>query len=278
MTENRDQAGPVNGLNGAAAGPPVLETRNLGVRLEGKPVLEEVSLRVPAGAFLVVIGPNGGGKTTLLKVVLGFIPATSGQVLVFGAPPRRVRRQPGRLGYLPQNPRFDRSFPASALDVVLMGLTGQAGRGRRLNAAAAGRARECLALTGAGDLAHQPIGRLSGGQQQRVFIARALVTAPELLLLDEPTSDIDPAAREQLYILLARLRRELNLTIVLVSHDLVFIPRYSSMVACLNRVVHTHGKPAEVMRGAVLRKTFGCEVDLFLHGKFPHWVAEEHDH
>lgn len=256
---------------------PLLEVSGLTVRLGRRTVLEDVGLEAGKNDFLAVIGPNGGGKTTLLKAILGLVRPEKGAIRIFGLPPGKARSaDPGRIGYLPQKTLCDDSFPASALDVVLMGLSGRLGFFRPPGRPEVEKARQCLSMTGVADLAAMPFGALSGGQRQRVLIARALVTGPRLLLLDEPTADIDPAAREKFYLLLEELRAGLSLSIILVSHDIVFLPRHCRTIACLNRRIFVHGPPEKVMSAENLRLTYGCEVDLVVHGKVPHRVICEH--
>lgn len=199
------------------------------------PVLEDVSLEIYRDEFLGIIGPNGAGKTTLLKVLLGLLEPQSGSVTVFGRPPAAVRNW---IGYVPQHARIDTSVPACVLDVVLAGRISHARWGFRYARADREAALEALRQTGVADLAGRRLGTLSGGQRQRVLIARALVTQPRLLLLDEPTAGIDPAVERNLTDLLHQLNR--RLPIVIVSHDIGFVSRHLKRVACLNRRLSVH--------------------------------------
>lgn len=241
----------------------------------GNPVLDSVDLTLRRGDYLAVLGPNGGGKSTLLRLLLGMLVPTRGLVRVFGGPPARVR---GRMGYMPQllKPRVD--FPVTVRDAVLMGLAGRSARGFRFGRAereAAGRALERAGLAGQEG---RRLAELSGGQQQRAFIARALVSDPELLLLDEPTASVDAGGKVALFELLAGLNR--NMTIVCVSHDLSVVGCGVKSVACVNRTVHFHDAPE--VDADMLRMMYGgegggrCPVELIAHGRVPHRVLAEH--
>jgi zinc transport system ATP-binding protein len=233
------------------------------------PVLEDITLSIFQHDFLGIIGPNGGGKSTLLKVILGLVKPDSGSVSVFGKPPEQARN---RIGYVSQHYAFDRDFPASVRDVVMMGLYGKTGLFRRYNRedkTAVEKALERVEM-----LAHRgkQIGRLSGGQQQRVFIARALVAEPKLLLLDEPTASIDPTMQTEFYELLEELKK--NLTIVIVTHDIGAVSVYVDKIACLNRRLYYHG--SKEITPEILEATYQCPVQLIAHGTVPHRVLKEH--
>ena len=240
-----------------------------------KVILSDVTFCIDSGIFLGVIGPNGGGKTTLLKLILGVLRPGGGTVRVFGHDPsggRDFRGDHARIGYVPQRHEIDRNFPATALDVVMMGAAARAGLFRRVPAGTADRARELLGRVGVGDLADRPIGRLSGGQQQRVFIARALVTEPRLLVLDEPTVGIDSTGQIQFLHLIRDLKSELGLTVVMVSHDVGQLAHYADQMACVNGGLHWHDRAALLTR-EVLDDVYGlpwgtdpgapCEVEAY---------------
>ncbi len=216
---------------------PVVELSHVTFGYEpGQPsVLEDVTLRVDANDFLGIIGPNGGGKTTLLKMILGLFRPQHGTVRVFGRSPAQVRCQ---IGYVPQHARMDPSVPTSVLDVVLMGRLNRSSWGLWYGAEHTQAAREALRQTETEDLAHRPVATLSGGQRQRVLIARALAGDAGLLLLDEPTAGVDTHMEHGLTDLLHRLNQ--RLPIVLVSHDISFVSTHLKRVACLNRSLTCH--------------------------------------
>lgn len=237
---------------------PAIELRGVTVTLGGNRVLDRIDLTVPEGDFLGILGPNGGGKTTLARTVLGLIEPDSGRVRVLGEPPDRAH---GRVGYVPQAIVFDRDFPIRSIDVVLMGRLGKPARIGPFRRADRERAVAALRRVGIEDLAERQIGSLSGGQLQRVVIARALAADARVLLLDEPASNLDANATAALYELLAELHR--NLTIVLIDHDLGVLHRYVRTVACVNRsVFHGHVKD---LTGEVLERMYGHPVDVLHH-------------
>jgi zinc transport system ATP-binding protein len=214
----------------------------------GGPVLENVSLRAESGELLAVIGPNGGGKSTLLKILVGLLHEYSGAVSIFGRSPRDARRE-GLIGYVPQRSDAERAFPVSARQAVRMAATRRLSGWRPTPAPLRARADECLARVGAVEYADKPVGTLSGGQWQRVMIARALAITPRILALDEPLVGVDAAGQRQFSEMLRALRRDLGLTILLVTHDLRTVAGASAecdRVACLRRTLHFHSTPQGV--------------------------------
>ncbi len=253
----------------------VIDIRDLWFAYNGHTVLEAVNLSVEPGDFIAMIGPNGGGKTTLLKVMLGLLEPTRGSVSVLGGPPSGTSH---RVGYVPQNVHFNREFPISALDVVMMGRLSPGTRWARGGRNDRIAAHEALDRMGMGAYCDRRMGELSGGQRQRVLIARALATDPSLLFLDEPTASIDTRGQAELY----RLLDELNetVTIIVVSHDLMAISTHVKSVACVNRRVHYHGHPE--ITGDMMEAMYPypegevCPVELVAHG-LPHRVVSRHD-
>ncbi len=256
---------------------PAVELDRVTVRFGDLTVLEEVTLQVPEGAFWAILGPNGAGKTTLLRVLLGLVRPQRGVVRLFGQPPSQLRPRWRYIGYVPQWHQVDLRFPVRVRDVVLMGRYGRIGLLRRPTRADHQAVQQALEQVGIPDLADRPLRALSGGQRQRVFLARALVNAPRLLLLDEPTAGVDAAASEGLYDLLRRLHREQGITVLLVSHDIGVVAQYVNGVACVNRRLVTHGRPEEVLTEPTLAAMYGCQAVFFHHGQAPHMVvrAEE---
>lgn len=243
---------------------PVVEVVGVSYGYGAETVLQDVSLTVERGEFLGLVGPNGSGKTTLLRLMLNLMPLRSGQVRLFGQPLSQFRSW-FRVGYVPQKAAsFNTGFPATVREVVLTGRTARLGLFRRIGRADRQAAERAMELVGIGALANRPIGQLSGGQQQRAFIARALASEPELLILDEPTVGVDPAAQEQFYALLRRLRQEMNISIVLVSHDIGVVTNEVTRLACLNRRIHFHGPPAEFNPDR-LSEFYGHKVSLVSH-------------
>jgi zinc transport system ATP-binding protein len=240
----------------------LVELEGVGVRYGEVVALEGIDLAVEAGDFLGVIGPNGSGKTTLVRVMLGLLQPDAGQVRLFGQPPASFR-QWERLGYVPQRISLDRGLPATVEEVVRTGLV--AGLGLLRPRAERARVRDALDRVGMAAHAARRIGDLSVGQQQRILIARALVSAPELLVLDEPTGGVDPEAQSGFYGLLRHLHRERGVTLVLVSHDIAVVAREVTKLACLSRRLVYHGPPAEFMTQAALGALYGPSVRIVSH-------------
>jgi len=253
----------------------LIDIQNLNFSYNRQPVLINVGLSVQAGDFIAMIGPNGGGKTTLLKLMLGLLKPDSGQLRIFGESPREAAH---RVGYVPQDVHINKDFPVSALDVVLMGKL-KPGRGWSRHSEADRRAAlHALELVEMERSCNQRIGELSGGQKQRVFVARALVTDPELLFLDEPTASIDAKGQNEFYHLLNELNKKI--TIIVVSHDLMVVSGYIKSVVCVNRHLHYHGRAEvtaemiEMMYDCTVQET--CPVELIAHG-LPHRVLHTHE-
>lgn len=206
------------------------------------PALVDVSLTVAPGERLGILGPNGGGKSTLLKLTLGLLSGNSGTIRVFGMTPGEARKR-GVIGYVPQRAHIERSFPISARQVVESGAGWRAGPLRPLPLDVVMRVERMIALVGAESFASRPIGKLSGGQLQRILIARALAANAQILALDEPLVGIDAAGQQLFAELLARVHAELGLTIITISHDIRAIAAGSDRVACLSRRLHSHTSP-----------------------------------
>jgi zinc transport system ATP-binding protein len=247
----------------------IVRLKDVRVSYGGIPALEDINLSILQHDFLGIIGPNGGGKSTLLKVLLGLVKPNSGSVSVFGKPPEQARSQ---IGYVSQHYSFDRYFPASVWDVVMMGCYSRTGLFRRYDHQDRAATAKALARVGMLEHSNKQIGRLSGGQQQRVFIARALVAEPKLLLLDEPTASIDSSIQTEFYELLGELKK--NLTIVMVSHDIGAVSVYVDKIACLNLQLYYHG--SKEITAEILEATYKCPVQLIAHGTVPHRVLKEH--
>ena len=255
-------------MTGDTAGQ-VIELSHVWASLQGRQVLEDVSLAVERGDFYAVIGPNGGGKTTLLRLFLGLVRPSAGTVRIFGGSPAEAR---SRLGYVPQFRTYDFEFPITVRSMVLSGRLGRVpGVAKRYGAediAATEQAMEQMDLL---DLADREIRRLSGGEQQRAMIARALAGDPEILLLDEPTVYVDAPTEIRFMDVLDRMRD--RVTIVLVTHDVGAISDRVTRVACLNHRLYTHGT-SEVTEDMLLA-AYQCPVELLAHG-VPHRVLRDH--
>ncbi len=237
---------------------PAIEISDLWFSYGCQTVLRSVNLRIERGEFVCMLGPNGGGKTTLLRLMLGLLRPDRGSIRVLGGEPLETC---SAAGYVAQQSQFDPSFPVSVLDVVLMGRLGRGvgiGWHRRADVRTADAA---LAEVRMSDLRKRPFSELSGGQRQRVLIARALAAEPELLLLDEPTSNLDVGVEQEFQDLLASLAR--RMTIILVSHDIGFVIKQVGKVICVQQTVAVH--PTASLTGDVMRDLYGQDIRLVRH-------------
>jgi zinc transport system ATP-binding protein len=252
----------------------IVEIKNVCFAYNGQTVLEDINLDIRQGDFIAMIGPNGGGKTTLLKLMLGLLKPGKGSIRVLGDTTEKASHH---IGYVPQDVHINRSFPITAMDIVLMGKLEPNRRWAKSSAQDRQEAINALEQMEIQAFADNKIGELSGGQRQRVFIARALVSQPKLLLLDEPTASIDAKGQAEFYRLLKTLNRDIP--ILVVSHDLVAISTYVKSVACVNKRLHYH-KQAEIT-GEMLEEMYPCideevcPVELIAHG-LPHRVLKSH--
>ena len=247
----------------------LVEVKNLYAGYNDETVLKDIHLTLEKNDFLGLIGPNGGGKTTLLKVILGLLEPKQGTVRVMGKSPKKGR---SNIGYVPQFAVFDTDFPISVHDVVRMGRLNERRLFKPYNSDDEAIVEERLEWVDLLDLKDRALRELSGGQRQRVYIARALATDPDLLLLDEPTISVDFESRTHIYELLHKINQH-GVTILLVSHDLNVISSYVKTIGCLNRTLHYHGEK-EVTED-MLKAGYGCPVDLIAHG-LPHRVLAHH--
>ena len=248
---------------------PIIEVDGVWVSLRGRTVLEDVNLTIRPGEFHAIIGPNGGGKTTLLKVILGLIAPCRGEIRILGSSDAAMRRY---LGYVPQFRTFDFDYPITVREMVLSTRLGRiTRRPRRYSAEDRARAEDALGTMGIAGLADRQIRDLSGGEQQRAIIARALAGDPKALLLDEPTVYVDAPTEAQFYEVLDGLRD--RMAIVLVTHDIGVLPGHVTHVACLNRRLFTHH--TDEITPDMIEAAYHCPVDLIAHG-VPHRVFPEH--
>lgn len=230
-----------------------IQTQGLGYRQGGNVILEDVGMSLPAGAFLAVVGPNGSGKTSLIKALLGTLRDATGTVRIFDVPPAQVPA--AWIGYVPQIKTLDRSFPALAEELVVTGL-----RSRwpwRLRAADRDMARTALEAVGAAHLAERPVAALSGGELQRIYLARCMVRKPRLVLLDEPATGIDLRAESDMYGILEHYQKDTGATVVMVTHDLAAAHHHADSVLLLNRRVIRFGPPCDALTDEALREAFG---------------------
>jgi zinc transport system ATP-binding protein len=252
-----------------AFGPYALEVEGVCFSYEKTEVLKDVSFRLKQGEFLGIIGPNGGGKTTLVKLILGLLQPDRGTIKILGMEPNDASH---RVGYVPQSMDLSRSFPISVMEVAFMGRLSRARIGKRYTREDKEKVRQVLEKVGMWQHRNKLIGKLSGGQKQRVFIARALATDPEILFLDEPTASVDPEFQVNLYDILEELNK--RVTIVVITHDIGVVSSYMKSIACVNKhfIFHEGSHITQEM----IDMAYQCPVDLIAHG-LPHRVLHTHE-
>lgn len=246
-----------------------IELQQVSFQYEQTVVLKSISLQVKQGDFLAILGPNGSGKSTLLKIILGLLKPTSGSVHLFGQKGREFKQREW-IGYVSQKSNaFNTGFPATVYEVVASGLVKKTGLFKKLPKNSKILVTDALASVGMEGYAKKSIGELSGGQQQRVFIARALVSNPKCLVLDEPTVGIDHQHVQSFYDMLTKLNREQKITLILVTHDVDTVSNRISHVACLNQSIHFHGfkQDFQKMSDEDRQAWYGHSVRKIHHGK-----------
>lgn len=247
---------------------PIVAISHLDFAYGDRLVLKHVDLTIERGSIVGLIGPNGGGKTTLVKLLIGLLKPKRGSITIDGLSPARAIRKGDVIGYLPQNPAVADQFPLSVRQVVRLGLVGKTGMLRSPSPEDVQFTDFLLERVGMRERAETPVGQLSGGQLQRVFIARALAARPKVLLLDEPTTGIDRLGQQRFIEFLQGLRKELGLTVIMVSHDLRAVSAISDRVACLNVTLHYHDVP-ERMPADLVYRLFACDLEAMGVGVEP---------
>lgn len=245
----------------------VLEINNVSFRYDEQNVLENVNLSVPSGAFLSLVGPNGSGKSTLLKCILGLLRFQTGSIELFGTDVQKFKEW-HKIGFVSQKANsFNSGFPATVFEVVSTGLTSKIGLFKFFDNSHNKKVLESVEAVGMTEYLHQNIGELSGGQQQRVFIARALVSEPELLILDEPTVGVDAKTVQNFYQMLDDLNKRLGITLILVTHEVGTVSDKVTHVACLNKHLHFHGSTKEFdqVKDQELSQFYGHHLHLLTH-------------
>ncbi|KPA16737.1 zinc ABC transporter ATP-binding protein [Candidatus Magnetomorum sp. HK-1] len=253
---------------------PLIQVNNVFFAYHRRTVLENINLSVHPKDYIAIIGPNGGGKTTLFKLILGLLKPKSGSIQVLGQDPQKKSKH---IGYVPQDHHFNRHFPISVMDIVLMGSLSPKKRLFCSQKKNRQKALEILDQLNMANFAQKSMRELSGGQRQRIFIARALMTSPKMLLLDEPTTGIDPKGQTEFYALLEELNK--NITILMVSHDMMILSSHVKSVACINRRLfyHDQSEISETMIKSMYpgALTAECPIELISHG-LPHRVLKHH--
>nr|WP_320948352.1 metal ABC transporter ATP-binding protein [Bacteroides intestinalis] len=267
---------------------PLIEIKNLSAGYDSRTVLRNVNLTVYDRDFLGIIGPNGGGKTTLIKCILGLLKPTAGEILYSDKrfvtsdkqgsaaqrPALTANRSVLKMGYLPQYNSIDRKFPITVEEVIISGLSSQKSLISRFTATHREKARQVIARMGLEGLEKRAIGALSGGQLQRALLGRAIISDPALVVLDEPSTYIDKRFEARLYELLAEINHDC--AIILVSHDIGTVLQQVKSIACVNETLDYH--PDTGVSEEWLERNFNCPIELLGHGALPHRILAEHKH
>ncbi|HKK81185.1 MAG TPA: ABC transporter ATP-binding protein [Prolixibacteraceae bacterium] len=247
----------------------LIEIRNLTVRYGEYTAIKDVNLSISQPDFIGVIGPNGGGKTTLLKAILGLLQPSSGEIIFS----EKLENKQSDIGYLPQINKFDHRFPISVKEVILSGMAGKNRWIKPYSKKDDKKLESIISELDVEHIVHKPIGELSGGQMQRVFLGRALISEPKLLVLDEPDTYVDNQFEHELYEMLVELNK--RMAILLVSHDVGTISSYVKGIACINTEFNYH--PSNVISPEQL-KAYNCPIQIITHGEVPHTVLGQHHH
>ncbi len=243
----------------------IIEVKHVSFAYGETEVLKDITLNIHRGDYLGIVGSNGSGKTTLLKIILGLLTPSSGSVTLFGKDPARFSDR-SKIGYVPQMAtHFDAKFPATVQEIALMGRYARRGLFHRITAEDRAKTRRALEQVDLSDQTDRLIGELSSGQQQRVFIARALAAEPEILFLDEPTTGVDQAAKDEFYALLKRLNQELHLTVVLITHDIEGVAYEAMHIACLDRTLFFHNSLDEYVKETRSKRVAGKIIEPITH-------------
>ncbi|WP_106496765.1 metal ABC transporter ATP-binding protein [Lentibacillus sp. Marseille-P4043] len=245
----------------------VIIMKNIHYTYDKKEALDHINFELPQGAFMGLVGPNGGGKSTLIKLILGLIKPATGTISLFGKPIEKFHDW-DRIGFVSQKSNsFNKGFPATVFEVVSMGLTAKIGYLKFFKKQHKEKIVQAINQVGMGDYVHQNIGDLSGGQQQRVFIARSLVNDPELLILDEPTVGVDAENVKRFYEILHQLNQEQGIALLLVTHDTGIMTEYATDIVCLNKTLHFHGNPKEYasLSERDLSQFYGYPINIVTH-------------
>lgn len=249
----------------------IIKIENLSAGYDRKTVLHDINLEISEKDFLGIIGPNGGGKTTLMKVILGLLKPSEGKITFYdnGMPVEQLE-----IGYLPQYNSIDKKFPISIYEVILSGLNRQKSLFSRFTKEHHERVKETISMMGLEGMENKPIGQLSGGQMQRALLGRAIVSNPKAIILDEPNTYIDKRFEARLYSLLEEINKQR--AVILVSHDIGSVLQTVKSIACVNDTLDYH--PQSEVSAEWIEEKLQCPIELLGHGELPHRVLKKHNH
>jgi len=243
----------------------LIELRNITAGYDNNIILDSVNMKIHDNDFIGVIGPNGGGKTTLIKVILGIIKPMKGEIIF------KNNKTKNLIGYLPQYNIFDKAFPISILEVVMSGLMSNKKLYQRYTAKDKALAMNLLNIVGLENYSNYKISEISGGQMQRALLCRAVISNPKILILDEPVTYVDNTFEKEMYGLLKEWNKDMS--IIMVSHDIGIISSHVKTIACVNRGVYVH--KSNIIDNETLER-YNCPIDIITHGRVPHRVLKNH--
>ena len=244
---------------------PVIRVEDLNYRVDGQKILSDISFNVGQGDYVALLGPNGGGKSTLVKILLGLIVPNSGKIEIFGIDQKRFKSW-YKIGYVPQNVSlYDSNFPLSVYETISLGLAGKKSWFSILNKKDKAQIEQAIETASVSELREKNLSELSGGQRQRVMIARALVSEPEILILDEPSTGVDVASQRKFYEFLKLLNREKNLTIIFITHDLGVIADDVTHVLAVNQKLVFSGTAEEMLSCEAVSEIYGTKSHVIHH-------------
>ncbi len=249
----------------------IIKIENLSAGYDRKTVLHDINLEISEKDFLGIIGPNGGGKTTLMKVILGLLKPSEGKITFYD---NEMPVEQLEIGYLPQYNSIDKKFPISVYEVILSGLNRQKSLFSRFTKEHHERVKETISMMGLEGMENKPIGQLSGGQMQRALLGRAIVSNPKAIILDEPNTYIDKRFEARLYSLLEEINKQR--TVILVSHDIGSVLQTVKSIACVNGTLDYH--PQSEVSAEWIEEKLQCPIELLGHGELPHRVLKKHNH
>ncbi|MEW6608959.1 MAG: metal ABC transporter ATP-binding protein [bacterium] len=253
----------------------IIELSNITVKYGEKVALSNIDLSIFKGEFVGIIGPNGSGKTTLLKLILGLLKPSSGKINIWGKQGRLRGRIRNKIGYIPQNPEIDRYFPIKVSDVVMMGRFARIGFFKNPGKEDKKIVLESLEKVGMKDYVNTPFGHLSSGQQQRIAVARVLAQQPEMLLLDEPTANIDIGTQNVIINLINEIHQTQQITTFYVAHEINLLSKSLNRIICLNQSIYKIGTPKEILNEQVLGDLYKVKVTIFSHNNHYFFLVNE---
>ena len=243
----------------------IIEVKNISFAYGAEEILSNVTFDVHQGDYLAFVGPNGAGKTTLMKIILGLLAPKTGSIKIFGEDIKKFKDWK-KISYVAQNAdNFDNNFPATVLEIVLMGRYGGKGLFKNINARDKKIAEKFIAQVGLSEFKNRLIGDLSGGQKQRAFIARALCSEPEIIFLDEPTAGVDRKSQDEFYALLKKMNAELGITLILITHDIERALSEAMHIACIDRTLTCHSSPEEFLHESAAANIMGENFRIITH-------------